>query len=82
LRALPTVRRVWPSAGNFLLARFDDAAMAMAACESAGLLVRDFSRYPRLEGCLRITVGTAAENRRLLAALAGVERRAARRRHG
>jgi histidinol-phosphate aminotransferase len=85
LRGLPVVRRVWPSAGNFLLVRFGDAARAMAACEAAGLLVRDFSRYPRLQGCLRITVGTAAENRRLLAALAGVDgldRPAARRRHG
>jgi histidinol-phosphate aminotransferase len=69
LGALPAVRRVWPSAGNFLLVRFDDAAAAMAACESAGVLVRDFSRQPRLRGCLRITVGTAAENRRLLFAL-------------
>ncbi len=71
LRALPAVRRVWPSEGNFLLVRFADAAAALAACEQAGVLVRDFSRQPRLAGCLRITVGTAAENRRLLAALAG-----------
>jgi histidinol-phosphate aminotransferase len=70
LAALPAVRRVWPSEGNFLLARFTDAAAAMAACEQAGVLVRDFSRQPRLGGCLRITVGTAAENRKLLAALA------------
>jgi histidinol-phosphate aminotransferase len=71
LRALPAVRRVWPSEGNFLLVRFADAAAAMAACEQAGVLVRDFSRQPQLAGCLRITIGTAAENRRLLAALAG-----------
>lgn len=71
LRALPAVRRVWPSEGNFVLARFDDAGAALAACEQAGVLVRDFSRQPRLAGCLRITVGTAAENRKLLAALAG-----------
>jgi len=70
LAGLPAVRRVWPSEGNFLLARFADAAAAMAACEAAGVLVRDFSRQPRLAGCLRITVGTAAENRKLLAALA------------
>jgi histidinol-phosphate aminotransferase len=57
LRSLPAVRRVWPSEGNFLLVRCADAAGAMAACESAGVLVRDFSRVPRLRGCLRITVG-------------------------
>ena len=78
LRALPAVERVWPSEGNFLLVKFNDAAAALAACEAAGVLVRDFSRQPQLAGCLRITVGTSAENRRLLAALgrtAGATRR-------
>jgi histidinol-phosphate aminotransferase len=72
LLRLPAVRRVWPSEGNFLLVCFIDAAAAMQACESAGVLVRDFSRQPRLRGCLRITIGTAAENRRLLAALGSI----------
>lgn len=82
LRALPTVRRVWPSAGNFLLARFADAAAALAACETAGVLVRDFSRQPGLAGCLRITVGTAAENRKLLKALGSTTRKPSRRANG
>ena len=34
-----------------------------------GVLVRDFSRLARLEGCLRITVGTPDENDAVLAAL-------------
>ena len=34
-----------------------------------GVLVRDFSRWPRVEGCLRITVGTPGENDAFLAAL-------------
>ncbi|MGD9386819.1 MAG: histidinol-phosphate transaminase [Gammaproteobacteria bacterium] len=75
LRELASVRRVWPSEGNFLLVRFADAAAAMAACEDAGVLVRDFSRQRGLAGCLRITVGTAAENRQLLRALARLERK-------
>jgi histidinol-phosphate aminotransferase len=33
------------------------------------VLVRDFSHLPRLEDCLRITVGTPAEDDLLLAAL-------------
>jgi histidinol-phosphate aminotransferase len=82
LQALPCVRRVWPSDGNFLLVRFEDAAAAMRACEEAGVLVRDFSRAPGLRGCLRVTVGTAAENRRLLAALGKTAAKAARNRHG
>jgi len=82
LRTLRAVRRVWPSEGNFLLVRFADAAAAMAACEAAGVLVRDFSRQPRLTGCLRLTVGTAAENRKLLRALAQLEARKERGAHG
>ena len=33
------------------------------------VLVRDFSSWPRVEGCLRVTVGTPAENDAFLAAL-------------
>jgi histidinol-phosphate aminotransferase len=31
--------------------------------------VRDFSRWPRLEGCLRVTVGTPDENDAFVVAL-------------
>jgi histidinol-phosphate aminotransferase len=33
------------------------------------VLVRDCSSWPRLEGCLRITIGTPEEDDALLAAL-------------
>ena len=36
----------------------------------ADVLVRDFSSWPRVEGCLRVTIGTPAENDAFLAALA------------
>lgn len=61
---------VWPSAGNFLLFRVDDAAQVFNRLLDDGILVRDFSSKPRLEGCLRVTVGTPAENDHFLAALA------------
>jgi histidinol-phosphate aminotransferase len=35
------------------------------------VLVRDFSAWPRLDGCLRVTVGTSEENDAFLAALRG-----------
>ena len=34
-----------------------------------GVLVRDCSRWPRLDGCLRVTIGTPLENDRFLDAL-------------
>ncbi|MBM5812721.1 MAG: histidinol-phosphate transaminase [Gammaproteobacteria bacterium] len=69
LAGLGAVQRVWPSAANFLLVEFREAGAALAAALRAGLLLRDFSREPRLAGCIRITVGAPADNDRLLAAL-------------
>lgn len=71
LAASPAVVRVWPSAGNFLLIRCRDAAAVIDACARAKLLIRDFSRAPGLDDCVRITVGDDAQNDRLLAAIAG-----------
>jgi histidinol-phosphate aminotransferase len=69
LRGLACVRRVYPSAGNFLLVRFADADAAFAALLAAGVVVRDMRAMPQLGGALRITVGTAEECRHVLSAL-------------
>ena len=41
LEILPGVRRVYPSQGNFLLVRFDDAQVAFDRLLAAGVVVRD-----------------------------------------
>lgn len=64
------VVRVWPSAANFLLVEFKDAAAALDKTHAAGLLVRDFSAAPALAQSLRISVGTPEQNDRLIASLA------------
>ena len=69
LAGLRGVRAVWPSEANFVLARFDDARAAFDGALAAGVLVRDVSDQLGLAGCLRITVGAAAENAALLGAL-------------
>ena len=66
------VRCVYPSDANFVLARFDDADAAFARLLAAGVVVRDVRAQPGLGDALRITVGTRAQNDRVLAALAGV----------
>ena len=70
LARLPGVRAVLPSQANFLAVRFDDAGTAFQRLRDAGIVVRDVRRYPGLGDALRITVGTPAENERVLAALA------------
>ncbi|HEV2369951.1 MAG TPA: histidinol-phosphate transaminase, partial [Acidimicrobiales bacterium] len=72
LAALPV--DAWPSDANFILFRprtlpADDVWDQLVA---RSVLVRDCSRWPGLEGCLRVTVGTPAENTTFLAALAEV----------
>ncbi len=69
LRALPGVT-VWDSEANMLLLRVPDAAQCFARMKARGVLVKDVSRmHPLLAQCLRITVGSAADNAQLLGAL-------------
>jgi histidinol-phosphate aminotransferase len=62
----------WPSQANFILWRPADAARVWRGLLDHSVLVRDCSSWPRLAGCLRVTVGTPAENDRFLAALEAV----------
>lgn len=73
LNQLEGVRQVYPSAGNFLLARFDDAETAYRRLLTAGVIVRDMRATPRLGDALRITIGSPAENDAVFAALGRTE---------
>ncbi|WP_430390428.1 histidinol-phosphate transaminase [Dyella sp. 20L07] len=69
LKALPGVREVLPSQANFLAVRFEDADRVHQRLLDAGIVVRDVRRYPQLGDALRITIGSADENDRVLAVL-------------
>ena len=71
------VEAVYPSASNFLLVRFVDAARVFTALRDRGIILRDQSRQPTLENCIRITVGTKDENERLLTELEEILKEAA-----
>jgi histidinol-phosphate aminotransferase len=62
---------VWPSGSNFILfrPRSSEASAVWQRMVDAGVLVRDCSSWPRLAGCLRVTVGTVEENSAFLGAL-------------
>ena len=70
LAAIPGVA-VYPSAANFLLLRTAVGGL-FEGLLARGVLVRDFSTAPRLTGCVRVTIGTPAENDAFLSALRGV----------
>jgi histidinol-phosphate aminotransferase len=64
---------VFPSGANFLLFRTrPDSRLVWTALVERGVLVRDFSRWPRVEGCLRVTIGTPDENTTFLGTLDAV----------
>jgi histidinol-phosphate aminotransferase len=62
---------VWPSGANFVLfrPRDRDGADVWQQLVDRSVLVRNCADWPRLEGCLRVTVGTTEEDDRFLAAL-------------
>ena len=66
LAACPAIERVYPSDANFILVRTPRPDRMYDALIAAGVIVRNRSRIPGCEGCLRITVGTPAENARML----------------
>jgi histidinol-phosphate aminotransferase len=67
--ALAARFEVFASEANLLLVRFPDAPRTWQRLADAGISVRSFGAGP-LADCLRITVGTPAENEALLAELA------------
>lgn len=69
LRAMPGVKS-WPSDANMILVRVPDAQKTFDGMKSRGVLIKNVSKmHPLLANCLRLTVGTAAENVQMLAAL-------------
>jgi histidinol-phosphate aminotransferase len=75
--------RVFPSAANFLCFRVEAPGLTHDAVfggllERWEVLVRDVSKYPMLEGCLRVNAGTPEENDRFLEGLTTILAEAAR----
>ena len=62
---------VWPSGANFVLFRPTSrpGRVVWEALVERSVLVRDCSSWPRLDDCLRVTIGTPAEDDAFLAAL-------------
>jgi histidinol-phosphate/aromatic aminotransferase/cobyric acid decarboxylase-like protein len=57
--------KIYPSHGNFLLFRArrrETHAALLAACERQRILVLDLDQQPRLALCIRVSIGSAAEN--------------------
>jgi histidinol-phosphate aminotransferase len=67
---------VWPSAANFVLFRPRERSgdQVWKDLVERSVLVRNCASWPRLDGCLRVTIGTPAEDDAFLDALREVLR--------
>ncbi|MBU3012045.1 histidinol-phosphate transaminase [Polaribacter vadi] len=63
------IEKVYPSDGNFLLLKVDDANKRYRQLIEYGVVIRNRTTQPLCENCLRISVGICEENQRLIRAL-------------
>ncbi len=63
------VKEIYPSDANFLLVRVDNADQVCDFLLQDNLIVRNRSKLPLCENCIRISVGTEIENNKLISRL-------------
>ncbi|MFP4732739.1 histidinol-phosphate transaminase [Pasteurella multocida] len=69
LRSLPCVENVFQSDGNYLLVKFKDGQRIFKTLWDQGIILRNQHSALMLANCIRITIGTAEENRRVIEAI-------------
>lgn len=69
LAAIAEIQHITPSDANFVLAKLVEPRELYNFLVNKGIIVRDRSKVELCEGCLRITVGTAEENIKLIEAI-------------
>ena len=63
------VKKIYSSEANFLLVKVEDPKKLFLYLQEKQIIVRERSKAPLCEGCLRITVVTKDENKKLIEAL-------------
>lgn len=69
LAELPNVAEIFDTHTNYVLVKFQDGQKVFNALWDKGIILRDQHKAVNLENCIRITVGTAQENRRVVEAI-------------
>ena len=63
------VEKIYPTEANFIFVKVDDANKRYAELIAKGIVIRNRTTQPLCDNCLRLTVGTELENRKLMAVL-------------
>ena len=73
LERIPYVQRVYPSAANFVLVKVTDADRLYGTLKEMGIIIRNRTREAGCTNCVRITIGSEAENSQLITAMKSLE---------
>lgn len=63
------VNKIYPTEANFILVKVDDANKRYDELIAKGIVIRNRTTQPLCENCLRFTIGTEEENKKLMEAL-------------
>jgi histidinol-phosphate aminotransferase len=66
------VSKIYPTEANFVLIKVDDANKRYDELIAKGIVIRNRTTQPLCENCLRLTIGTADENKKLMDALLAI----------
>ena len=69
LLTLPFIEKIYPSDANFLLVKVDNSGLVYNFLLKNNIIVRDRSNVIGCRNCLRFTIGTPKENKRLITIL-------------
>ena len=63
------VKRIYPTDANFVLIKVDDANKRYDQLIAKGIVIRNRTKQVLCDNCLRLTIGTSEENKRLVETL-------------
>jgi histidinol-phosphate aminotransferase len=66
LNTVSYISKIYPTDANFVLVEVDDATKRYNQLIEKGIVIRNRTTQPGCENCLRLTVGTAIENKKLI----------------
>ena len=66
LNTVSYISKIYPTDANFVLVEVDDATKRYNQLIEKGIVIRNRTTQPGCENCLRLTVGTANENKKLI----------------
>lgn len=73
LLKLDLVKKIYPSSANFLLVKVPKANQIYQCLIEAGIVIRNRSTVLLCDNCLRISIGTATENKQIIDCLANFD---------